>query len=70
MNFNSENLLRGSKGLAVEELQIRLAGFRGTSWDGDFGPGTELQVITFQKEVMKAEDPDGVVGPKVFEALA
>lgn len=69
MIFNSENLSRGSKGIAVEELQIRLAGFRGTSWDGDFGPGTELQVITFQKEVMKAQNPDGVVGQKVFEAL-
>lgn len=69
MIFDSENLSRGSKGVAVEELQIRLAGFRGTSWDGDFGPGTELQVITFQKEVMKAENPDGLVGPKVFAAL-
>lgn len=69
MIFNSESLSRGSKGLAVEELQIRLAGFRGTTWDGDFGPGTELQVITFQKEVMKVEEPTGVVDQKVFEAL-
>lgn len=69
MIFNAENLSRGSKGVAVEELQIRLAGFRGTTWDGDFGPGTELQVITFQKEYMKVEDPDSIVGPKVFAAL-
>lgn len=69
MKFNSENLTRGSVGPAVEELQIRLAGFRGTVWDGDFGPGTELQVITFQKEYMKVEEPDGVAGPKVFKAL-
>ena len=69
MKFNSENLLRGSKGLAVEELQIRLAGFRGTVWDGDFGPGTELQVITFQKEYMKMSKPTGVVDQQIFEAL-
>ncbi len=69
MKFASENLSRGSKGVAVEELQIRLAGFRGTIWDGDFGPGTELQVITFQKEYMEVEDPDGIVGQNVFEAL-
>jgi hypothetical protein len=69
MIFNSVNLSRGSKGVAVEELQIRLAGFRGTTWDGDFGPGTELQVITFQKEAMKVEEPTGVVDQKVFKAL-
>lgn len=69
MKFRSENLSRGTKGIAVEELQIRLAGFRGTTWDGDFGPGTELQVNTFQKEYMKAEEQTGVVDQKVFEAL-
>ena len=53
----------------MEELQIRLAGFRGTVWDGDFGPGTELQVTTFQKEYMKMADPTGVVDQDVFAAL-
>lgn len=53
------------------ELQLRLAGFRGTVWDGRFGPGTELQVVTFQRDVMReqAPEPDGVAGPKIFRAL-
>jgi hypothetical protein len=69
MEFNSENLAKGSKGPAVEELQIRLAGFRGTVWDGDFGPGTELQVITFQKEYMKMANPTGIADSSVFNSL-
>ena len=69
MQFNAETIQRGSQGPAVEELQIRLAGFRGTIWDGDFGPGTELQVITFQKEYMKMAGPTGVVDQPVFNAL-
>jgi hypothetical protein len=69
MEFNSEHLEKGSKGPAVEELQIRLAGFRGTVWDGDFGPGTELQVITFKKEYMNLADPTGIVDSSVFNAL-
>lgn len=69
MKFNSESLAKGSKGSAVEELQIRLAGFRGTVWDGDFGPGTELQVITFQKLYMGLDTPSGAVDQAVFNAL-
>ena len=69
MIFETESLSRGSRGTAVEELQIRLAGFRGTVWDGDFGPGTELQVSSFQKEYMKMTEPTGIVDLKVFEAL-
>jgi hypothetical protein len=69
MTFNSETLQRGSRGLAVAELQIRLAGFRGTVWDGDFGPGTELQVMTFQKQHMALEAPSGVVDQTVFDSL-
>lgn len=42
MKIGEKPLQRGDKGANVEELQLRLAGFRGTVWDGDFGPGTEL----------------------------
>jgi len=43
MEYGDRELKKGTKGLDVRELQIRLAGFRGTMPDGDFGPGTELQ---------------------------
>ena len=43
MEDGARELQKGTKGLDVRELQIRLAGFRGTMPDGDFGPGTELQ---------------------------
>lgn len=54
-----EELGRGAKGAAVVELQMRLAGFRGTVSDGDFGPGTELQVMAFQREWMQMTVPHG-----------
>jgi len=41
MECGERELKRGSKGPDVAELQLRLAGFRGTVPDGDFGPGTE-----------------------------
>lgn len=62
-------LTRGAKGAAVEELQLRLAGFRGTLWDGDFGPGTELQVVTFQRDYMGEVHPRGVVDEATLGAL-
>ena len=61
MNASSKNLARGDSGKEVRELQLRLAGFRGTSWDGQFGPGTELQVITFQRDYMGMESPDPIL---------
>ena len=61
MAFGSKQLKRGDKGKDVVELQLRLAGFRGTTWDGDFGPGTELQVIAFQRDYMKRANPSGKV---------
>ena len=69
MSASSKNLAREDSGKEVRELQLRLAGFRGTAWDGQFGPGTELQVITFQKDYMGMKEPDGVVGPNTFKAL-
>ena len=43
MKLSSIPLSRGTTGPDVVELQIRLAGFRGTMWDGIFGPGTECR---------------------------
>lgn len=59
MAYGDRELQRGDKGPEVVELQMRLAGFRGTVPDGDYGPGTELQVTTFQRDWMKAAQPGG-----------
>ena len=69
MSASSKNLTRGDSGKEVRALQLRLAGFRGTSWDGQFGPGTELQVITFQRDYMGIASPDGIAGPNTSKAL-
>jgi len=52
-------LKRGDTGPDVVELQMRLAGFRGTIPDGIYGPGTELQVQAFQRLVMGQSTPSG-----------
>jgi hypothetical protein len=69
MSVSSKNLARDDSGNEVRDLQLRLAGFRGTVWDGQFGPGTELQVISFQRDYMEMGSPDGVVGPNTIKAL-
>ena len=69
MAFGDNVLKRDSRGDDVVELQLRLSGFRGTSWDGAYGPGTELQVQTFQREVMGSANPSGVVDPETVDAL-
>ena len=69
MAFGDRPLIRGANGPDVVELQLRLAGFRGTLWDGDYGPGTELQVRTFQRDVMGQSSPSGAVDATTFEAL-
>ncbi len=69
MPYGDTVLKRGSKGDDVVELQMRLAGFRGTVPDGDFGPGTELQVVKFQKDFMKQAAPKGIVNPATFAAI-
>ncbi len=68
MKLGDRALSKGIAGLDVAELQIRLAGFRGTVWDGSFGPGTELQVTTFQKDYMQIT-PTGIVDPNTITAL-
>ncbi|WP_456428979.1 peptidoglycan-binding protein [Rhodocaloribacter sp.] len=60
MTYGERVLQRGAKGEDVEELQLRLAGFRGTVPDGDFGPLTEMQVMTFQRDVMGLAAPTGI----------
>lgn len=69
MIFGIENLRMGSKGIEVIELQLRLAGFLGTIWDGDFGKKTELQVKAFQKDYMGIAEPDGIVGRNTYNSL-
>jgi hypothetical protein len=69
MAYGMSTLQKGSEGGDVVELQMRLAGFRGTVPDGDFGPGTELQVVKFQQDYMKEAAPNGVVEPETFAAI-
>jgi len=64
-----EETKRGDRGDRVVELQIRLAGFRGTVWDGIYGPGTELQVMTFQRDYMGIENPTGIVDADTIQAF-
>lgn len=69
MQYGQRVLQRNQNGDDVEELQIRLSGFRGTFPDGDFGPGTELQVVTFQKDFMKMARPSGIVDSNTLLAI-
>ena len=70
MSFGSKTLQRGDNGPDVVELQIRLSGFRGTQWDGDYGPSTEMQVMTFQRDYMGMDSPTGVADANVFHAIS
>jgi len=69
VSYGDGPLQRGDSGDAVGELQMRLAGFRGTVPDGSFGPGTELQVVSFQRDVMQRPMPDGKVDKATFDAI-
>jgi hypothetical protein len=69
MGFGNKTLQRNNSGSDVVELQLRLSGFRGTIWDGYYGPGTELQVITFQRDYMGMQNPTGIADANVFHAL-
>ena len=68
MEYGERELKRDCKGADVAELQIRLAGFRGTVPDGDFGPGTERQVMSFQLDFMNGA-PTGVVAGATWGAI-
>jgi len=67
--YGERVLEKGSKGPDVVELQIRLAGFRGTTPDGSFGSGTELQVQKFQEDYMKMSSPTRIVDRETFRAI-
>lgn len=69
MIFGARTLQRGFEGKDVVELQLRLAGFAGTVWDGDFGPKTETQVKVFQADFMGETAPSGIADQAVFDAL-
>lgn len=68
MQLGAQTLERGANGPEVVELQLHLAGFRGTVWDGEYGPGTELQVIAFQQDYLSVT-PTGVADEHVFQGL-
>ena len=60
---------RGSAGPEVRRIQERLAGlriYRGPL-DGAFGGGTESAVVAFQRA--NGLSPDGLVGPRTWQAL-
>ena len=69
MAYGVTTLQKGSEGDEVIELQMRLAGFRGTVPDGDFGPGTELQVVKFQQDYLKDAAATGIVDAATFAAI-
>jgi len=69
MEYGERELRRNCKGPDVVELQTRLAGFRGTLPDGDFGPGTERQVMSFQRDYMKMRQPTGIVDRATMKAI-
>jgi hypothetical protein len=69
VTFGDVALKRGDTGSAVVELQLRLAGFRGTLWDGKYGPGTELQVVGFQRDYMQQAAPTGQADRATLAAL-
>ena len=69
MAYRDRPLARNDKGDDVVELQMRLAGFKGTVPDGEFGPGTETQVKTFQRDWMKMAQPTGRVDEATFDAI-
>jgi hypothetical protein len=69
MDYGERELKRGCKGPDVAELQLRLAGFRGTMPDGDFGPGTERQVMSFQRDVLEEKRPGGIVDNATMRAI-
>jgi hypothetical protein len=70
MNRYGDRIIKKDhKGKDVVELQLRLSGFRGTVPDGDFGPGTELQVVSFQRDYMNLNAPTGVADMATMDAI-
>jgi len=59
----------GSVGKQVKEIQILLAGFGGTVWDGIFGKETEKQVKLFQSDFIGIDFPTGIIDEETFRGL-
>lgn len=53
----------------VVELQLILAGFSGTDWDGFFGQNTEKSVKQFQHHFMGLQNPSGIADFITLHAL-
>ena len=68
MEYGERELKRGCEGPDVAELQTRLAGFRGTASDGDFGPGTERQVMNFQRDYVEVAET-GIADRATVQAI-
>jgi len=66
--LGERKLEKGLRGDDVIELQIRLAGFRGTLPDGIFGSGTQLQVVNFQTSYMGQSNPSGIADQETIAA--
>ncbi len=69
MAYGERTMQKGDRGDDVRELQMRLAGFRGTVPDGVFGSGTELQVTVFQRDFMGERRPTGAADPPTLQAI-
>lgn len=67
--YGERVLKKDMEGPDIVELQIRLAGFRGTMPDGQFGAGTELQLQKFQQDFMQMENPTRVADHDTFVAI-
>lgn len=60
---------KGDKGLIVEEINIRLAGFGGGVPTDTFDDLTETKVKNFQRDYMKMQKPTGVVDVETAKAI-
>ena len=75
MTGSHPTIKRGSKGAAVEELQVKLnlvpsaAPDAFLKADGDFGPATDTAVRAFQRNRMGMAGPTGNVGPGTWGAI-
>lgn len=69
MEYDDREFQRDCEGPEVAELQLRLSGFRGTMPDGEFGPGTERQVINFQRDYTRMPQPNGKADAETLRAV-
>ncbi|MGV3572454.1 MAG: peptidoglycan-binding domain-containing protein [Ramlibacter sp.] len=67
--YGTRELDFGCEGADVAELQLRLAGFKGTVPDGRFGEASREQVKAFQADVMGIFAASGKVDADTFHAI-